>query len=190
MTLKKKYDLSRMRCAGLLLLLSVLLLSGCSAGDGRKSSGGTEAGSKTEAGTDPEGFDGYRFTCSSPATGEDVSLYAGRSPEEALELLGDPLSFYEAESCALPGSDQIYTYSGFELTVNSDTENILISIRLTDDSFTTEEGIYIGSSVKQMLAAYGDSTPVSGEYLYEKGDTELAFLTHKEVVTSIEYRIR
>ena len=112
-------------------------------------------------------------------------------PSSAIEQLGEPLSYYEAPSCALAGMDQIYTYSGFELTVSLEEKQeqaILTLIRLTDDSFTTAEGIYIGSTVEELLAEYGESDPESGEYRYAKGEMELAFLTKSQLVISIEYR--
>lgn len=163
------------------VIILVLSLTGCG--------GNTSPEGTVPAATGTEAYGGYRFICSSPSTGGDVVLLVGENPAEALEALGEPLSFYEAPSCALPGSDRIYTYSGFELAVNHDSTDTLISVRLTDDSFTTEEGIYIGSTAKEVVAAYGDCTPVSGEFTYQMGEMELSFLTQKEVVSSIEYRL-
>lgn len=130
----------------------------------------------------------YVFYCRSPKDQEMILLYPGMEPTTVLEQLGDPLSYYEAPSCALDGMDQIYTYSGYELTVSAADTNILMMIRLTDDSFTTAEGIYIGSTTTELVTSYGEVEPVSGEYRYPKGKMELAFLTKNQVVTSIEYR--
>lgn len=121
-----------------------------------------------------------------------ITLYPGMLMAGILEQLPDPLSVYEAPSCALEGMDIIYTYSGYELTIYSagdGTPDILTSIRLTDDSHTTAEDIYIGSTATELTTIYGDAAPVSGEYRYQKGEMELSLLTRNQTVISIEYRL-
>ncbi len=180
----------------ILALCASLTLTGCSSGTSGKNGVDNQTETETDSSSKearPEDIS-YVFYCRSPKNQETVLLYPGMEPSAALKQLGEPLSYYEAPSCALAGMDQIYTYSGFELTVSveesaSDT-GILTSIRLTDDSFTTAEGIYIGSGVTELLAAYDDTdvTPESGEYCFPKGEMELAFLTKNQVVISVEYR--
>ena len=118
-----------------------------------------------------------------------TDTFMGMKPDDSTEQLPEPLSIYEAPSCALPGMDIIYTYSSYELTVYREDDSVLTSIRLTDDSYTTAEGICIGSTAAEVLDVYGDTTPISGEYRYPKGEMELSILTRNQVVTSIEYRL-
>ena len=171
------------------LLLTTALFSGCSKPSGEDTGDENEQELPSKEANPEETH--YLFSCRSPKNQETILLYPGMEPSSAIEQLGEPLSYYEAPSCALAGMDQIYTYSGFELTVSLEEkqeEAILTLIRLTDDSFTTAEGIYIGSTVEELLAEYGESDPESGEYHYAKGEMELAFLTKSQLVISIEYR--
>ena len=62
------------------------------------------------------------------------------------------------------------------------------SISFLDDSVKTQEGIYLYSSLDDMIDAYGDDYEESlGLYTYVQGDSELAFLVDNDEVVSIEY---
>lgn len=182
--------------AGIFFLSSCDHASGSSSGDSSVSL--SEDFLESEKNKTEDNYEGFLFYAPSPHEEEKekgIPLKVGLSLEDTLSLLPEPLSTFEAESCALPGMDIIYTFSGYELTVyqgeNSSEKSspILSAIRLTDDSQTTAEGIYIGSTTSELVAVYGDCTPVSGEYCYQKGEMELAFLTRNNVIISIEYRI-
>lgn len=128
-----------------------------------------------------------------------VSAYVFRSGEgtvaidqdmaEVLAALGEPKSYFEAESCAFEGMDKTYTYSGFLITTRPDGDKDYVSsIVLTDDSVTTPEGLYIGSSVGDVTAAYGQGDTVSDTLLgYVEGGTALNFILDGDKVVSIEY---
>lgn len=193
---------------------AALLLTGCSKGSDTENHKDSPM-NHTDSSLDSSGktidsndtYEGYIFNVPAKNQSGDadsgrsqIPLMVGLDPTEALAQINDPLSTYEAESCALPGMDIIYTFSCYELTIfqelpensvssDSGTHSVLTSIRLTDDSQTTAEGIYIGSTVTELLAVYGDCEPVSGEYRYQKGGMELAFLTRNGAVISIEYRV-
>ena len=58
----------------------------------------------------------------------------------------------------------------------------------TDDSVTTPEGIMLGSTRDEVIAAYGSSfTEENGNTIYTKGKTELRFRFSENGVTAIEY---
>ena len=128
-----------------------------------------------------------------------VSTYVFRSGEstvaidqdmaEVLAALGEPKSYFEAESCAFEGMDKTYTYSGFVITTRPDGEKDFVnSIALTDDSAATPEGLYIGSSAADVTAAYGQSAGATNTFIpYTKGNTSLNFVLSGGKVISIEY---
>ena len=106
-----------------------------------------------------------------------------------LAVLGEPQSYFEAESCAFEGLDKTYTYAGFVITTYPDGDQDFInSIRLTDDSAATQEGVYIGCTADQVRAAYGEAEDgPAGALSYTKGDAALNFILENDVVISIEY---
>ena len=108
---------------------------------------------------------------------------------EVLSALGEPKSYFEAESCAFEGLDKTYTYSGFVITTRPDGEKDYVSsIVLTDDSVTTPEGVYIGCVAGDVTAAYGQGDTASDTLLgYVKDGTALNFILEGDKVVSIEY---
>lgn len=119
----------------------------------------------------------------------DTTVYLGEDMEIVLFDLGEPQSYFEAESCAFEGLDKTYTYSGFVITTRPEGEKDYVnSILLTDDSVTTPEGIYIGSSSSDVVAAYGESKDGFETLLtYTKNGTVLNFVLDGGKVISIEY---
>lgn len=107
----------------------------------------------------------------------------------ALADLGEPLSYFEAESCAFDGLDKTYTYSGFVITTRPEGEKDYIqSILLTDDSVTTAKGIYIGSTREEVIASYGETDDTLPTLLsYTGAGTTLNFVFDGDTVISIEY---
>lgn len=155
--------------------------------------GGNPSGNTSNPSSSPAGSTGSP----APAKGADAFSFTVNGTEvainenmaEALAALGEPQSYFEAESCAFEGLDKTYTYAGFVITTYPDGEQDFInSIRLTDDSTATREGVYIGCTADQVRAAYGDAEdgPV-GALSYTKGDAALNFILEGDVVISIEY---
>lgn len=106
-----------------------------------------------------------------------------------LDFIGEPDSYFEAASCAFDGLDKTYTYGEIELITYPDEDvDYISSIRLLSDGAATPEGITIGSSLEDVVAAYGeDYTDFGGQYTYEDGDTRLSLLFQDDVVISVEY---
>lgn len=118
-----------------------------------------------------------------------VKIYMNTDVEPVIEALGEPINYFEAESCAFKGLDKFYTYAGFEITTYPlDGKDYISSVNLMDDTVSTPEGIYLGSTVEDMIAAYGeDYTESSGSYTYVKDDSKLQFIVMNDEIISITY---
>lgn len=175
----------KQRIISILLSLAALVsLAAC---------GGSPAGKDSNSGGGSAGSAGS----SAPAKGADAFSFAANGTEVTvnenmagvLAALGEPQSYFEAESCAFEGMDKTYTYAGFVITTYPDGERDFInSIRLTDDSAATQEGLYIGCTANQVREVYGDAEDSQiGALSYTNGDTMLNFILEGDVVISIEY---
>ncbi len=106
-----------------------------------------------------------------------------------LEALGEPVSYFEAASCAFEGLDKIYTYNGFEIdTYPAGDTDLVSAVILKDDSAATVEGICIGDSLDKVLEAYGEGKQENGMLTYEKDGMKLCFILQDDSVISVEYR--
>ncbi len=105
------------------------------------------------------------------------------------EKLGEEDSYFEAKSCAFDGLDKTYTYGNVEIITYPDGDiDRISSIRLLDETAATPEGIKIGSTTEEVVAAYGeDFEDVLGEYTYKDGDAQLSILFNDGVVISVTY---
>lgn len=120
---------------------------------------------------------------------QDVKVSVDENMKPILEKLGEPVSYFEAASCAFEGLDKIYTYNDFEIdTYPQGEEDYVSAIILKNDVITTAEGIYIGCSKNDVTAAYGTDYREEGSmFVYEKDGMKLCFLFDNEIVTSIQY---
>ena len=145
----------------------------------------------------PEESSGQSQQSSAPAASSNSYVFQSgtatvsidQDMAEVLAALGEPKSYFEAESCAFEGLDKTYTYSGFVVSTRPDGEKDYVSsIVLTDDSVTTPEGVYIGSTAADVTAAYGESDSALDTLLsYTKGGAVLNFILDGGTVISIEY---
>ncbi len=126
---------------------------------------------------------GYEFVFN----GVTIAMHSKMEP--ILEKLGEPMEYFEAESCALPGMEKIYTYSRFEiLTYEKEGVDYVLSVVILDDSVSTKEGIYLYSDLDSLIEKYGDDyTKELNTYKYESGQSQLVFLVEDDEITSIEY---
>ena len=158
--------------AFLLALPMVLALTAC--GDGTVETSSTPT---------PQPRDMFVFVykgCELPMNAEFAPL---------LETIGEPDTYFEAASCAFDGLDKIYTYGGIELTTYPDGDKDYISsIRLLDNTASTPEGITIGSTTEEVVAAYGNEYTDSGDlYTWENDNAILSILFDNGVAISVEY---
>ena len=171
----------KQKFAALALALG-LTLSLAACGGGNAPAGGESPSPQNSAA--PQAAGAYVFT-----TGDGVTVSVDEDMAQVLTDLGEAQSYFEAESCAFEGLDKTYTYPGFVITTRPDGENDYVnSIRLTDDSVSTVEGVYIGSSEADVKAAYGeDGGADQGMLSYTAGGVSLNFILEDGAVISIEY---
>lgn len=120
----------------------------------------------------------------------DLTISVDQDMSEVLAGLGEPDTYFEAPSCAFNGLDKIYTYSHFIIyTYPNGDKDYVSSVVLMDDFAETPEGICIGSSLSDVVKAYGtEYTETKGAYTYVKEGMNLLFLyDEEEYVTSIQY---
>lgn len=182
------------KIVSILLCLAALASLAACGGDAVESASqpGNDPTGSVEA-SDPAGTQ----TSGTPAFRTDIFSFVINGTEitvdenmaDVLNALGEPKSYFEAESCAFDGLDKTYTYAGFIITTRPDGDQDFInSIRLTDDSATTREGAYIGCTAEQVNAIYGDpENDLESAFFYTKGDSMLSFILEDGVVVSIEY---
>jgi len=120
---------------------------------------------------------------------DGVKLVPGE-PFQA-DALGEPESVYQAPSCAIEGSDNVYNYGTFELTAFDDgTGETIYSIYFVDPSLATPEGLCLGDDAAKALELYGENYRENGTArVYVNGDSQLFLIVENETVVSIEYRL-
>ena len=118
-----------------------------------------------------------------------TKIYVYDLAEDVINRLGEPVSTFEAPSCAYQGMDVFYLYNGFQLTVNEIDEGDHVSvIMIVDDTVSIPQGLKIGNSKETMLELMGDDYHVSeGIYEYVSGYTTLQIQIKDDVVASILY---
>lgn len=131
-----------------------------------------------------EGASGYGFNYLGTEINVDVPS------KSVIEALGEPVSFYEAVSCAFEGLDKIYTYPNFQIeTYPLNNDDYISTISLKDDSVSTKEGVVIGASREDVIEKYGNpSSEVNGKITYEKDNMLLNFIIRDNSVALIEYK--
>jgi hypothetical protein len=122
--------------------------------------------------------------------GLDIAM--GQPAEDFLSKTGNPTDQYSAPSCAFDGDDTVYDFGSYQITTYmSNGKEIFTGVYLLDDRYSTSEGVKIGSTLSEMLSAYGDDYKVSfGAYTYSLGQTELSFVVIDDVITSIAYLLK
>lgn len=148
---------------------------------------GPSGGPATPSGNtnDPETKTGFAFSWNGH------SIRPGDVGTDMKALAGEWKSCFESPSCAFEGIDKTYTYAGFviDTTPSEDgKDDIIKAIRLTDDSVTTAENVYVGMTAEAIRKVYGESIGVSDACLrFVSGDVELQFIIKEGKAVSIEY---
>lgn len=146
---------------------------------------GCSSSSSSDSDSNDSSTSGYVFE----VNGTTIQL--GEEADTVLEALGDPSDTFEAKSCAFDGYDITYYYSGFELQTSKpegEDETVAL-IDLKDDTVETVEGIAIGSTYDDMVAAYGEGSESGTQYVYTSGDTQITFIIEENEIISITYSI-
>ena len=143
----------------------------------------SEQTQETEAAEESAAAKGYTYIHN------DVVVEIDADAALAVEQLGEPLSYFEAPSCAFEGIDKIYTYSSFEIeTYPMEGKDFISMVTFKDDSITTPEGVGIGDTADKVKEVYGDCTEEGGMLVYEKDDMKLCFIVKDGAVVSVEYK--
>lgn len=171
-------------CAACVAASAMLL---CACGDSGSGDSGSSGNTGNESGEQGAGTsaasNGYTFDLS----GVSVAMNAEMAP--IVDELGEADSYFESESCAFQGLDKVYTYGSVQISTYPENDvDYVYSVVLKDDTVETPEGIMIGSSKDDVIAAYGDPTTETDASLsYTKGDCILAFILDGDTVTDITY---
>lgn len=127
---------------------------------------------------------GYTFTFK----GVEIAVDADLAPIVA--ALGEPTDYSEFDSCAFQGKDKTWIYGGVILrSYPEGDKDLVLSIELKDDSVSTPEGIYVGSSKDEVTAKYGaPASETDTAVTYVKGGCKLTFILADGKVSSITYQ--
>lgn len=178
-----------------LLMITTLLLTAC--GSGEKVITGDVPANSSQTAQDTQATDDTQTTDDAADTkaagyvfkSKDVLVEIDAEANQYIDALGEPVSYYEATSCAFDDLDKFYTYSGFEIdTYSIDGTDYVLTVALLDDSVTTQEGLCIGDSADRMKELYGEPTSSTDtSAVYAKDNMKLSIILADGVITSIEY---
>ena len=150
----------------------------------------TQAGQNNQAGTAATTID------ANAATENFVFTYSGcniiiNTDIDIARFNDDDYDYQEVPSCAGQGMAVEYNFKNGSFFVETYTGNTIVDrIALCDDTVTTAEGIYIGQTIDDVKAVYGEPKEIAGvNYIYAKGSSELWFTTDENgKIQYIEYR--
>ena len=166
------------------LLLCFFLVS-CGGGDKTEAGTNTPASEKTEEETPvTENVQpGYTFDFKGTTISVDAKM------DSFVSSLGEPLNYFESESCAFQGLDKVYNWGSVIIrTYPKDGVDYVLTIELKDDSVSTPEGVSIGDTLESVESVYGAPTEKSDTALiYKKGNTVLTFLASEGEINAITY---
>lgn len=162
-----------------LMIAVAAVISLCACGGEKQITGDGGNGGNTASG----GAGGYMYE-----TG-NVKLEIDSEMSQYEDALGEPISYFESESCAIGDLDKVYTYHGFRIdTYQFDGVDYISDVIFTDDTVSTPEGASIGDSVDKIKEIYGEPTSQDNvRMVYENGNMKLVFLLDGDTVNTVEY---
>lgn len=135
--------------------------------------------------TDVETGDAWYFEA------DGVKVYMSADGAETVAALGEPMGYFENEGCAGLGVEKTYSYAGFELMTYQDEAtgvDKVYSVYFTDDTCKTPEGIRVGDTVDQAMAAYAcEYEAGEPQIILTKGNCTLYLNVTDGVVMGVEY---
>lgn len=167
----------------LMIVMTMLLsMAACGTTQSSNPTGGNDKSQATVGTNDP----GFAFEYK----GTKITLHADAKP--ILAALGEPVKYTESASCAFDGLDRSYYYGSFYLeTYPQCGGEYVYGWWFADDSVSTEEGIYIGSSQADVEKAYGtDGYNGTNAFVINRGEGILTVILEGGIVTSIQYAIK
>ena len=171
----------------LLLAMAVSVMVACDSGPGDTSNAVSEPGTVSHETSAPKAA-GYVFEYNGKAIG------VGDALSLVDENFGKPANdddIVTTDSCAFNGKDTVYYYPSFEISANDETGSFVIySIYLKDDTVSTKEGAYVGMTVEEVKAIYGEpSETAESAIYYVKDGMKLGFILKDGAVNAISYYI-
>ena len=142
----------------------------------------TAAAEETTAPEQAIDEDGFSFVY------QGVTLVPGNAFDSA--ALPEAESVFQVPSCAIEGTDNVYSYGDIEVTAfNDGNGEVIYSVYIVDANTPTAEGLYIGDTLDQVIAVYGeDYTQENGQVTYQKGNTLLVIILDGDYVASVDFR--
>lgn len=108
--------------------------------------------------------------------------------DSVFELLGTEYEYSEAISCAYDGMDKTFAYSDIEIYSWPDGEIDRVSeFLIFSDVCTTARGITVGSTLEDVIAAYGQGTEVGSMVEYEALGHLISFNIVDGTVADIDF---
>jgi hypothetical protein len=123
-----------------------------------------------------------------------VTIPAGAEADAIISQLGTADSSFEAPSCAFTGVSYYYTYGGVQVVTYPDEHdqklNRIYEVDLLDGTAQTNEGIHIGSTYDDLIAACGQPDRETPAYaMYETEGKAVQFFLEGNDITSIVYTV-
>lgn len=152
----------------------------------------SQNGAGTEATVDSGYIDANATSTNFKFTFKGVDLICNTAIDDS-KFAAEDFEVRETASCAGQGFALEYTFKGGSFTVIThpiDGQDAITEIHLYDDTVSTAEGIYIGNTLDQVKAAYGEPTETTdGALIYAKGSSEVIFYfdAGSDVVNEIGY---
>ena len=124
-----------------------------------------------------------------------VSVIINTPMGNILKSLPSDYDYQESPSCAGQGIAKTFTYNHGSFSIQTNPvgkEDSISMILLGDDTVSTAEGIFIGNTVEQVKAAYGnpDESSTEDSIVYIKGSSQLTFTISDGKVTTIAYQAK
>ncbi|MGN0341376.1 MAG: hypothetical protein ACI4DO_01140 [Roseburia sp.] len=173
----------------IVLALSLVLCLGlCACGSNDASGNASNSGSTTQESSN-DGADNSDAEETYQVSYNGAELFVNENMADVLDVLGEPNSYFESESCAFQGMDKVYNYGSVVINTYPDGDkDFILTIELKDDMVETGEGIAIGSTKDEVQAAYGEADQENSTSLsYVKGSCTLAFIFDGDMVSAITY---
>ncbi|MCL2603901.1 MAG: hypothetical protein FWD90_05425 [Defluviitaleaceae bacterium] len=173
-----------------LLILCIFILSACGGTESEQEAPSSPAPNAETPTPDvqrptPNANPGFYFNYRGNAVRLDEDI------NDVLALLGEPQSTFDRPSCAFEGMDRFFLFPGVQIqTYPIGGQDRVHTIMLMDDSVTTINGIFLGSTLDALLTAYGNDYEYAyGLYIFTKVDTILRFNVVNGEVQTISYEL-
>lgn len=179
----------------IMALVLVLALSLCACGSDNGSADmeitkkNTSDNVSTDADLQTESDEAYADEGTYCFTADGVKLIPGESFDSS--KLPEAESVFTVPSCAIEGTDNVYSYGTFEVTAYDEGSGERIySVYIFDANISTDEGLSVGDGKDKVIEIYGDDyEDNNGEFTYKKGDTLLVIVFQNDMVLSIDFRL-